>query len=69
MDVGHTLIAPGAISARGVDELVFNQALAQALVPALTQRGIVVRPINFDGQIASLDARPQAAAGSRKLTN
>ena len=64
VDVGHTLSAPGAISARGVDELVFNQALAQALVPALTQRGIVVRPINFDGQIASLDARPQAAAGS-----
>ena len=34
VDVGHTLAAPGAISARGMGELEFNQALARALVPA-----------------------------------
>ncbi len=64
VDVGHTLAAPGAISARGMGELEFNQALARALVPALQARGLTVRPVNFDGQIGSLDARPQAAAGS-----
>ena len=64
VDVGHTLAAPGAISARGRGELEFNQVLARALVPALQARGLTVRPVNFDGQIESLDARPQAAAGS-----
>ena len=64
VDIGHTLAAPGAISARGVAELEFNQALARALVPALQARGLLVRPINFDGRIASLDARAQEAAGS-----
>ena len=64
VDVGHTLAAPGAISARGVDELEFNQALGRALLPALQARGLKVRPVNFDGRIASLDARAQEAAGS-----
>ena len=64
VDVGHTLAAPGAISARGIGEFDFNRRLATRLVSALQQRGLSVRKVNFDGRIASLDARPQAAAGA-----
>lgn len=62
VDVGHTLAAPGAISARGVGEFEFNRILAGRLVPALHRRGLSVRPVNFDGRIASLQERPQQAA-------
>ena len=64
VDVGHTLAASGAVSARGSREFDFNRVLAAGLVSALSARGLGVRPINFDGLIASLDERPQQAAGS-----
>ena len=64
VDVGHTLVAGGAISARGRYEFEFNQVLATQVGTALASRGLAVRPINADGRIASLHARPQAAAGS-----
>lgn len=64
LDVGHTLAEPGAISARGRGEYHFNRALAPVVQAALTARGISVRPINYDGRIASLAARPEAARGA-----
>ena len=64
LDVGHTLAAVGAISARGRGEFEFNRDLALQVGQALSERGLAVRPINADGQIESLHARPQAAAGS-----
>lgn len=64
VDVGHTHAASGALSARGGKELEFNQALAAHIVPALEARKLRVRPINFDGRIESLEARPQQAAGA-----
>ena len=64
VDVGHGVKDSGAISARGRSEFSFNQALAPVLQQALERRGIVVRPVNYDGQIASLRARPEAAAGA-----
>lgn len=64
VDVGHTLAASGAVSARGSKEFDFNRVLAAGLVSALSARGLGVRPINFDGRIASLEERPQQAAGS-----
>jgi N-acetylmuramoyl-L-alanine amidase len=64
VDVGHTLTDSGAISARGRKEFDFNRVLATKLSDALDARGLRVRPINFDGRIESLDARPQQAAGS-----
>ena len=64
VDVGHTLVSPGATSARGIGEFEFNRVLADAVGLAFAERGISVRPINFDGRIASLDARPQQAVGS-----
>ena len=38
VDVGHTLEAPGATSARGRTELEFNRQLAEQLVVALRAR-------------------------------
>lgn len=64
LDVGHGVADPGAISARGRAEFAFNRDFAQVLQAALTARGIAVRPINVDGDIGSLAARPQAAAGA-----
>ena len=64
LDVGHTLAEPGAISARGRGEYHFNRALAPVVQQALESRGISVRPINYDGKIASLSARPEAARGA-----
>ena len=64
VDVGHTLAASGAVSARGRKEFDFNRVLAGRVANALAVRGLGVRPINFDGRIASLDARPQEAVGS-----
>jgi N-acetylmuramoyl-L-alanine amidase len=64
VDVGHTLAASGAVSARGGKEFDFNRVLAGKVVSALAVRRLGVRPINFDGQIESLEARPQQAAGS-----
>ena len=63
VDVGHTLLASGATSARGRTEFEFNRELAQALRAALSTLGFAVRLINEDGRIASLQARPQAAEG------
>ena len=64
LDVGHTLAASGAISARGGKEFDFNRVLASRVANALKASGVRVRPINFDGRIESLEARPQQAVGS-----
>lgn len=64
VDVGHGLADPGALSARGRPEFEFNREFATVLQAALTARGVGVRPVNFDGAIGSLVARPQAAIGA-----
>ncbi|MDX5445979.1 MAG: N-acetylmuramoyl-L-alanine amidase [Zoogloeaceae bacterium] len=58
VDVGHTLEAPGAISARGRSELEFNHDLAQHVVDALQALGLRTVLVNADGRIESLQARP-----------
>lgn len=58
VDIGHTLQAPGAISARGRPEIDFNHELARAVTAALEQRGLRTVLVNADGQIESLEARP-----------
>lgn len=67
VDIGHTLKAPGATSARGRGEFDFNRDLARALVAALRGQGFVVGLINDDGQIGSLQARPRLADGAAFL--
>ncbi len=64
VDVGHTLDASGAVSARGRREFDFNRVLAARLGSALAERRLAVRSINADGRIESLVARPQQAAGA-----
>ncbi|MDR2508160.1 MAG: N-acetylmuramoyl-L-alanine amidase [Candidatus Accumulibacter sp.] len=65
IDVGHTLEAYGATSARGFKEFDFNRNLAEKLALALRdpKRGHTARLINFDGKIERLDERPRQAAG------
>ncbi len=60
VDIGHTVSAPGAISARGRTEREFNLELALRVVQALRDRGLRARLVNADGMIASLEARPAA---------
>ncbi|MCV2215936.1 N-acetylmuramoyl-L-alanine amidase [Thauera sp. Sel9] len=67
VDVGHTLAAPGATSARGRSEFEFNLDLAREVTAALQARGWSARLINEDGLIPSLKARPQAAEGAAFL--
>ncbi len=58
VDVGHTLAAPGAISARGRSELEFNRELAAKVVESLERLGLEAVPVNTDGTVESLAARP-----------
>lgn len=60
VDIGHTLAAPGAISARGRTELEFNRDLAHRVVGALERLGLDTVLVNADGTIASLAARPES---------
>ena len=64
VDVGHGIQDGGAISARGRHEFEFNREFAGRLADTLRQHDLGVREVNFDGRIASLPARPEAAAGS-----
>lgn len=58
VDIGHTLEAPGAISARGRTELDFNRDLALKVVTALENVGLRTVLVNADSRIESLEARP-----------
>lgn len=58
VDIGHTIAAPGAISARGRTELDFNHDLARKLTHALQRAGLRTVLVNHDGMIESLEARP-----------
>ncbi|MDD2885449.1 MAG: N-acetylmuramoyl-L-alanine amidase [Dechloromonas sp.] len=64
IDVGHGHRDGGAQSARGRPEFAFNLDFSRQLARQVIQRGIGVQPVNFDGQIASLRARPAAAKGA-----
>ncbi len=58
IDVGHHPAAPGAISARGVPELEFNQALATAVLRALQGAGFAqARLLDAAGALPKLPAR------------
>ncbi len=63
IDIGHTRKVPGAISARGVPEYLFNKKIATLLYKKLRQdprfRGSFI--INETGENISLAARPALA--------
>ncbi len=62
LDVGHSLSKPGAISARGQVEFVFNQGTARVIAGVLRSAGAKVTILNEDGTITGLAERPQLAA-------
>lgn len=64
LDVGHSLIDSGAVSARGRSEFAFNRELAGVVAATLRQHQLAVREINFAGEAATLAERPAAALGS-----
>ena len=58
VDVGHSLKRPGATSARGKKEFLFNQRFARELVTlAQTTKDLELILINGDGQIGGLRPR------------
>ena len=61
VDVGHSLAAPGALSARGRPEFEFNRELAAELARALAVRGLEVRLVGADGDQITLSQRTDAA--------
>jgi N-acetylmuramoyl-L-alanine amidase len=61
LDVGHTLSQPGATSATGVTEFVYNQRLALAVADALRRGGIATVVIGGDGGPMPLLNRPRLA--------
>jgi len=64
VDVGHGGRDSGAISARGRTEFDFNRDFAILFAQRLESGGQRVRRVNFDGDIGSLTARPEAAGGA-----
>ncbi len=65
IDVGHTNLNPGVVSAAGVPEIEFNRRLALAVSRNLGLAGVSTQIINGDGNIASLGERTAAAAKDR----
>ena len=49
VDIGHTAQSPGAVSARGLPEFMFNMALGRDVVTALQAAGFNARPIIVEG--------------------
>lgn len=64
IDVGHSLLKPGATSARGRVEFEFNRDLALQLAEALAERGHVAQLINLHGELNGLAERPRLARNS-----
>lgn len=67
IDIGHTKAHPGAMSARGTSEFVFNQAFAQQLRDAFAARSQRVLMINENGGLKNLRERSQFAGGTAFL--
>lgn len=62
LDVGHTIEAPGATSARGVKEYVFNLRLAKEITKTLSDSGFVTHLVVAQGaKRAQLFKRVQRA--------
>jgi len=60
IDVGHSPKAPGAVSARGVDEFVFNRSLANVLLQKIHRDGFAQAFI-IDSTGMTLEQRSQSA--------
>lgn len=61
IDVGHSQASPGATSARGVPEHLFNRELSQALEKKLASSGFRTLLIGADGKLTDLTERTARA--------
>ncbi len=61
LDVGHSRLSPGATSARGRGEFLFNLETARVISAVLKKAGAHVILINGDGAIKGLPERAEAA--------
>jgi N-acetylmuramoyl-L-alanine amidase len=66
VDIGHTPEAPGATSARGLPEYLFNAALGRDVAAALSGAGFPALPILVTGDGKQQLARRVAVAKARK---
>lgn len=64
IDVGHSKLRPGAVSAHGKPEFEFNLALAQTINDLMTSNGIPVVRIGYAGDMVDLKKRTQLANAS-----
>lgn len=61
LDVGHSRLTPGAMSARGRGEFLFNLDTARVVSTVLKKAGAHVILVNGDGAIKGLTERAEAA--------
>jgi N-acetylmuramoyl-L-alanine amidase len=61
LDIGHSVAKPGALSARGRGEFLFNQSTATTIAGILRAFGAKVTVINEKGTMTGLTERPQSA--------
>lgn len=66
VDIGHTPEAPGATSARGLPEYLFNEALGRDVVAALSAAGFPTLPILVTGDSKQQLARRVAVVKEQK---
>ena len=64
VDIGHSSVSPGAVSARGRGEFYFNRDLAVHVAEALEDKRFEVRLINLDGAETGLETRTAKAVGA-----
>jgi len=67
LDIGHSSVSPGAVSARGRGEFYFNRDLAAQVAVALEDKRFEVRLINLDGAETGLESRTAKARGADLL--
>jgi N-acetylmuramoyl-L-alanine amidase len=64
VDVGHSLVHPGAVSARGKSEFSYNMRLAKKIARAVSDGSAAAVLVGEDGRMDGLYERTKAAAGA-----
>lgn len=67
LDIGHSLDAPGAISASGQTEFSLNRAMARSIAQQLELHGLKPQLIGAQGELSQLRQRTRLATGQQWL--
>jgi N-acetylmuramoyl-L-alanine amidase len=65
VDVGHSLLALGATSARGIPEFQYNLNLARVVLNELATQGVTTVPVGMRGDMVDLSQRTAQAAADK----